>query len=386
MTKIKRGATTVLLGALAVAGSTLGIAGSAAATVPQATPPTAPFTDHAVFLQTDNPDGNQIVAYDQASNGTLSPAGTYDTGGDGAVAAGSVVDPLASQGSLALADGGRILVAVNAGSDTVSVFRVSGDQLALWQIVPSGGQFPTSITVHRGLVYVLDAGGAGAVQGYAVIADTLRPLPGSNRSLGLANTDPPNYLESPGQVGFSPDGSEVIVTTKQSGNDIDVFSVGFAGLLSLHPVKNPSATPVPFSFTFDQAGHLVVTEAGTSALSVYTLNPGDTVSALGSVSDGETALCWVTEDKGFFYGSNAGSATVSSFQVSTGGTPVLLGVAASTEAGTTDSAATPNGRFLYVENGGAGTLDEFHVKADGTLFEIGTVTGLTSPMEGIAAS
>jgi 6-phosphogluconolactonase (cycloisomerase 2 family) len=287
---------------------------------------------------------------------------------------------------LALADGGRILLAVNAGSATVSVFRVSGDQLALSQIVPSGGQFPTSIAVHRGLVYVLDAGGVGAVQGYAVIAGTLRPLPGSDRSLGLANTDPPNFLEAPGQVGFSPDGSQVIVTTKQSGSDIDVFAVGFAGLLSLHPVKNPSATPVPFSFTFDAAGHLVVTEAGTSDLSVYTLNAGGTVSALGSVSDGQTALCWVTQDNGFFYGSNAGSATVSAFQVNTGGTPVLLGVAASTEAGTTDSAATPNGRFLYVENGGAGTLDEFHVKADGTLFEIGAVTGLASPMEGIAAS
>ena len=193
MTKIKRGATTALLGALAVAGSTLGIAGSAAATVPQATPPTAPFTDHAVFLQTDNPDGNQILAYDQASNGTLSPAGTYDTGGDGAVAAGSVVDPLASQGSLALADGGRILVAVNAGSDTVSVFRVSGDQLALWQIVPSGGQFPTSIAVHRGLVYVLERRRSGVGPGlrrdrwHPTTAARLEPLarPGQHRPAEL---------------------------------------------------------------------------------------------------------------------------------------------------------------------------------------------------------
>jgi 6-phosphogluconolactonase (cycloisomerase 2 family) len=151
-------------------------------------------------------------------------------------------------------------------------------------------------------------------------------------------------------------------------------------------VVNPSATPVPFSFTFDPAGHLVVTEAGSSDLSVYTLNAGGTVTALGSATDGQTALCWVTAVNDVFYGSNAGSATISAFQVSTGGTPALIGVAASTEAGTTDSAATPNGRFLYVENGGAGTVDEFHVNANGTLFEIGTVTGLSVPMEGIAAS
>jgi len=36
----------------------------------------------------------------------------------------------------------------------------------------------------------------------------------------------------------------------------------------------------------------VVTEAGTSDLSVYTLNADDTVTALGSVSDGQAALCW----------------------------------------------------------------------------------------------
>jgi hypothetical protein len=393
VTEFNRAKMMALLGALAVAGGTLGIAGSAGAATAQSSSATAQgprggsaFTRHAVFLQTDNPSGNQIVVYDQASDGTLSPAGTYDTGGNGGVSAASAVDPLASQGSLALTDGGHILLAVNAGSNTVSLFRVSGDHLALWEIIPSGGEFPTSIAVHRGLVYVLDAGGAGAVQGYIVIGGTLRPLPGSNRSLGLTNTDPPNFLQSPGQVGFTPDGSKVIVTTKKSGPGLDVFSVGFAGLLSLHPVADASATPAPFSFTFDSVGHLVVAEAGTSDVSVYTVNADDTVSPLGSVSDGQAALCWITQVGGFFYGSNAGSATVSAFQVDTTGAPVLTGVAASTEAGTTDSAATPNGRFLYIENGGAGTLDEFHVNGDGTLFEIGSVTGLPSPMEGIAAS
>jgi hypothetical protein len=384
-----RGATMTLLGTMVAAGAVVGIAGSASAatSIPWAAPRAlSAFTNHAVFLQSDNPAGNQILAYDQAADGTLSAAGTYDTGGLGAAEAGSVVDPLASQGSLALADGDHVLLAVNAGSDTVSVFRVSGAGLALWQIIPSGGQFPTSIAVHRGLVYVLNAGGTGSVQGYVLVAGTLRPLPGSNRSLALANTDPPNYLAAPGQIGFTPDGSQVIVTTKNSGSDIDVFSVGFAGLLSLQPVANASATPVPFSFVFDAAGQLVVTEAGTSNLSVYTVNVDNSVTALGSVTDGQAALCWVTAVGSWFYGSNAGSATLSAFQVGTGGTPVLVGPAASTQAGTTDSAATPNGRFLYVTNGGAGTVDEFHVNSDGTLFEIGMVTGLPSPMEGIAAS
>src|SRR5580704_9449307 len=56
--------------------------------------------DHALFVQTDNTAGNQVVAYHRNANGTLAPAGTYATGGVGGVLNGSAVDHLASQGSL----------------------------------------------------------------------------------------------------------------------------------------------------------------------------------------------------------------------------------------------------------------------------------------------
>jgi hypothetical protein len=56
----------------------------------------------AVFVQTDNPVANAVVAYDRSPDGTLTQAGIYDTGGLGGVLTGSVVDHLASQGSLAL--------------------------------------------------------------------------------------------------------------------------------------------------------------------------------------------------------------------------------------------------------------------------------------------
>ena len=55
---------------------------------------------HAVFVQTDNTAGNQVIAYHRAADGVLSPAGAYATGGVGGILAGSVVDHTASQGSL----------------------------------------------------------------------------------------------------------------------------------------------------------------------------------------------------------------------------------------------------------------------------------------------
>ena len=118
----------------------------------------------------------------------------YATGGNGGVAEGAPSDPLASQGSLVTADHGRILLAVNAGSDTVSLFRISGDHLKLRQVISSGGSFPASIAVHGKLVYVMNAGDAGALQGYRLAGDKLHPIQGSSRSLGLANATPPNFL------------------------------------------------------------------------------------------------------------------------------------------------------------------------------------------------
>jgi hypothetical protein len=149
-------AGTVLAGTvLATAAALAGTAAASAATTGQQQ--FVPGAARAVFVQTDNLAGNQVVAYRRAADGTLTLAGTYATGGLGGQLSGSVVDHLASQGSLGYDPGPGLLFAVNAGSDTVSVFAASGDRLALRQVIGSGGVFPVSVAVRGGLVYVLNA-------------------------------------------------------------------------------------------------------------------------------------------------------------------------------------------------------------------------------------
>ncbi len=144
---------------------------------------------------------------------------------------------------------------------------------------------------------------------------------------------------------------------------------------------------MPFSFTFDAHGRLVAVEASNSSVSTYSINPNGSLSPIGTVSDGGAALCWIANAQGYFYGSNAGSGTVSSFGVSPTGVPALLNAtAATTHPGTTDSAASPDGQFLYVESGGAGALDAFAVNANGTLTPLETLWNLPKPYEGIAVS
>jgi DNA-binding beta-propeller fold protein YncE len=366
--------------AVAAAGlaATLLVTGALSFATPAFASTAAPAFDsggasHAVFVQTDNTSGNQVVAYHRASDGTLSPAGTYATGGLGGVLAGSVVDHLASQGSLSYDPWHALLYAVNAGSDTVSVFAVNGDRLALRQVLSSGGSFPVSVAVHGDLVYVLNALGGGRLAGYRVLGGGLVPIPGSGRALGLDPTASPQYTNTPGQVAFTPDGGQLIVTTKANGNDIDVFGVRFGGGLSAAPVVNSEPGTVPFAISFDLYGHLLIAEAGTNALATFALAPSGTVSLVDAVPTGASATCWVAPAGPFLFASSAGSASESGYSSSFGGQLSLLG-AATTDAGTVDASAAAGGRFLYVQTGGSGIVDEFAVGAGASLTEIGAVT------------
>jgi 6-phosphogluconolactonase (cycloisomerase 2 family) len=341
----------------------------------------------AVFVQTDNTAGNQVVAYARASDGTLSLAGTYSTGGLGGQLTGSVVDHLASQGSLQYDAAQHLVIAVNAGSNSVTVFGVHGTRLHQRQIIGSGGQFPVSVAIRGNLVYVVNALRGGSVQGYRLSpAGRLAFLRASHRRLHLSQSATPQFTNTPGQVAFSPSGSQLIVTTKANGNDIDVFGVRPSGRLSASPVVNSEGSTVPFAITFDQAGNLVIADAGTNALSTFTLGTDGTVTLLDSVGTGQAATCWVTLAGGTLYASNAGSANVSGYTSSASGQLTLLGQTA-TDPGTVDAAATPDGAFLYVQTGGNGIVDEFSVGTGGVLTSVGSVTVAgAAGGEGIAAS
>ncbi len=343
-----------------------------------------------VYVQTNNPAGNQIDVFAAHRDGRLSLREAVNTGGLGGQTAQSGTDHLASQDSLVYDPSHQLLFAVNAGSNTLSVLGTQGQQVRLLQVVSSGGVFPVSVAVQGDLVYVLNAAGAGSVSGFRILGNHLVALEGSTRTLGLNNTTPPVFLTSPGEVGFSPNGSELIVTTKGSTNSIDVFGVNQLGYLSSTPTITTDGSTIPFSFVTTPSGQLVVAQAAGSALHTFSFGAGGTLTSLSaSVSDQQAALCWITVAGQYYYVANAGSANVSAYTVSANGTPVLVGgtgLPTATTPGPIDLAASPNGQYLYVESGSSGTVNEFQVNADGSLSDLGSVAGLGVGIEGIAAS
>jgi hypothetical protein len=359
---------------------------AAGATSAQASQNISGDSGHAVFVQTNDAEGNAIAAYHRNADGTLSYTRSYLTRGLGGRTAGSASDPLASQGSLRLLPAAGLLLAVNAGSDTISIFHVDGDRLDLEQVLSSGGPFPVGFATRGDLVYVLDAGGQGYVSGYRIKGGRLHPIAGSTRTLLLGNAATPFFLSSPAQVGFTPDGQHLIVTTK-THNTVDVFGVGGSGRLSAAPVVN-AAAPVPFAFVFDPAGHLVLNFAGSSSLGTFTVNADNTITPVGApVSDGQTAACWIVKAHGFEYVANTGSNDVSQFEVAADGTVTLVNpVAASNIPGATDPGAA-DGSFLYVDSSLSSSVHAFAIGHDGSLTPIQVAAVPDGDdLEGIAVS
>jgi DNA-binding beta-propeller fold protein YncE len=342
---------------------------------------------NAVFVETNGTTGNAILAFHRAGDGTLTQVASHPTGGLGGAAIGAAVDPLASQGALAYDSAHGLLLAVNAGSDSVSVFAADGDNLQLVQVIGSGGSFPASVAVSGDLAYVLNAGGDGGINGYRIAGEKLHPIERSSRALGLGNANPPFFLASPGQIGFTPDGGKLIVTTKKTGT-IDVFNLSPNGRPSDAPTVTASVGPVPFAFGFDGAGRLIVTEAGTSSVTSYNIASNGSLAVVdASVRNHQAATCWVTSARGYFFVANAGSADLSGYAINSAGALSLINgsqVAASTGGGPIDLAASSDGQYLYVESGGTGTVDEFRVSSDGTLVAIGVVAAARG-LEGIVA-
>jgi len=345
---------------------------------------------HAVFVMTNAANGNAVIAFQRAADGSLQESHSFATGGRGT---GGVTDPLESQGSLTLSQDRSFLFAVNGGSGEISVFLVRGSDLSLVDKVVSGGAEPNAVAQHGNLVYVLNVGGSSNVVGFTLNAGgQLRQLPNSTRFLTTNNSEAAS-------LAFSPDGQFLLVTERAT-NNIDVFHVQDDGTLG-PVVANPSVDPGAFSVSFAPNGAALVSETGpaggndASAISSYSIVANGTLSPISTgVPTLGNANCWnaVTPNGEFVYVSNAASSTISGFSITATGTLTPIGptVVGTNPSGSTnlDITVSADGKFVYALNSGTGTIGIFAIQPDGTLNSLGDAAGLSESagFNGIAAN
>ena len=329
-----------------------------------------------VYIMTNDPAGNHVLAYARGADGSLTPQGSFATNGLGTGRG------LGNQGGLVLSLGGQFLLAVNAGNDKITVFSVTPTGLTFTDIADSGGIMPISIAVNGNLVYVLDTSNIAGFH----LSDTgkLSPIPGSAKSLSGTG---------PAQISFDPTGA-VLVVTEKTTSTIDTFTVDSQGVAS-GPFQTKSSGTTPFGFAFTNSGHLIVSEAaGTatsngSTLSSYAVSlSGGLTTISASIPDSQLAACWVvvTNNGRFAYTTNTHSGTISSYTITgTGTLSILNPTAISGLGGPLDMALSQNSRFLYVFNSMDHTIQGFTIDQNGNLASLTTVTGIPTGADGLAA-
>jgi len=337
----------------------------------------------AVYVLSNQASGNEVLVYNRSLNGSLSAAGSFSTTGNGTGAG------LGSQGSVILHDleGYSYLIAVNAGSNDITVFRVDGPGLTQIDKVSSHGTTPISVTAHENLVYVLNAGGSGNISGFRLTQDgRLSDLQNSTRALSDDNA-------GPAQIQFNNDGTQLVVTEKNT-NRISTYSVDDHGNPG-NAISHSAVGITPFGFDFDNHNDLIVTDAfgGAAAQSAVTSfnlsNTGNLSLVDGPKGTNQTSACWlaITNNGRYCYATNTGSASITGYSIHDGALTLLNADGVTAVTGTTpiDVSLSRNSKFLYNVNSSSHSITFFRVNEDGSLNAIGNVNGLPQGAGGIAA-
>ena len=328
-----------------------------------------------VYVNDNTVSANTIAGFHRAQDGTLSPlpGSPFATGGAGTGAG------IGSQGSLQTAFDGRYLLAVDAGSNEISVLAI-GHHGAPRQIpggtVSSDGVKPVSIAVHGDLVYVANAGDGGSnYTGFRLTASGhLYPLPGSTVAL-------PDGAQ-PGDVLFNSTGTH-LAGTRVGTSMIDSFTVERSGRLRPAPGSPyPAQGLGPFGSEFSPTApdQLYVSNAhngaGLGTVSAFHVGWNGSLHSIGAspFADDQTAPCWVeiSRDGRYLFAVNTAQPSVSSYAINGDGTLRLLTSAPFTDPqglGPVDARLSPDGRTLFVTDGGTAQVSAFAVH-QGALTEL----------------
>ena len=332
-----------------------------------------------VYTQSNAAEGNQIVAFTAAADGTLTESARFSTGGKGSG------DGLGNQGAVHISKSGLFLYAVNAGDHTLSAFFIlPSGKLYLLSVAKLQGERPVSVTSYRNLIYVVNAGTDDIEGLYLGLWGKLYNLPGSRRALSGPGA-------APAQIAFKHNGRALLVTEKAT-QVLSGYAIGRNGRPSTARSIS-AANPTPFGFDFGWGGRTVVTEAvggtaGASMVTTYRLSNSGAVYQLDeSLALNATAACWavVHPTSGQAYVTNTGSDEISSLAKRRNGV-VLSNNGETTPAvsGPIDAAINARGEYLYVLLGGSSELATYYIGANGALRPLDKDGGLPATATGLA--
>jgi 6-phosphogluconolactonase len=352
-----------------LAAATIGVFGAAGSASASSASPVVGYT----YIDDNTATANTIAGFDRHADGSLTPIpGSPFAAGGAGLGAG-----LASQGAIQVTSDGRFLLAVDAGSNQISVLRITanGVPVLVGQPVSSGGIKPVSVAVSPfGLVYVANSGAGGSgYSGFRLGFDgSLTPIPGSTVTVpddsGL------------GDVFFNSLGNQLI-GTRTGTSQIDSFVVLPDGRLLAaqgSPFSGQGLGQLGAEFSPVNPSQLFVSNAhngpGLGTVSAYRDSFFGQLTSIGSspYADGQTAPCWVeiSHDGRYLFTVNTGSGNISSYAINPDGSLALIGSFTIIGGGADiDARLSPDGNYLLVDGAGHNFVSVFAVNG-GNLTEL----------------
>jgi Lactonase, 7-bladed beta-propeller len=287
-----------------------------------------------VYTETDNSNLNQnaVIAYRQNAQGQLTQIGSFKTDGTGVANPQGLLGPDDSNDEVIASPDGRLLFAVNQGSNSVAEFRVNPNgslDLVGHSAVNSGGTEPVSLSIADGRLYVVNRG--NEVQGETgTVAPTITvfnilPFGGLARD-SAATTKLP--------LGLSP--SQLLISSKSHEAFLDTFTPP--------PLNNVAEANEVVPFQIAANGSLVPISSGGVGAPV---NP----PLLLGLSQHPT--------KNIIYAGLTGANQVGVFSVDGAGNLKLADTVAVQGSGPCWTLVSANGKFLYTIDTGTNSVGVF---------------------------
>ena len=352
--------------------ASIGLLGAATAATAASASTTSPVVGYT-YIDGNTAAANTIDGYARHADGSL----TAMAGSPFAVGGAGLGTGLASQGAIQATQDGRYLLAVDAGSNQISVLRITagGVPVLVGQPVSSGGIKPVSVAVSPfGLVYVANSGTGGSnYTGFRLgFNGTLTPVAGSTYTVpdgsGL------------GDVFFNAFGNHLI-GTRTGTSQIDSFLVLPDGRLLAatgSPFTGQGLGQLGAEFSPADPSQLFVSNAhngaGLGTISAFRDSFFGQLSPIGAspYADGQTAPCWVeiSHNGQYLFAVNTGSGNISSYSINPGGSLTLTGSTPISGGGADiDARLSPDGKYLLVDGSGMHFVSVFAVNG-GTLTEV----------------
>ncbi|HTP20436.1 MAG TPA: beta-propeller fold lactonase family protein [Solirubrobacteraceae bacterium] len=385
-----------------------------------------------VFTATNDPSGNAVFVYKRAANGQLTQTGTVPTGGKGIASEPPFGFPIVdSSGSINLSANGKLLFVVNAGSNSVTSFRVTSSGLHKVSVASTHGKLPISLASSGNLLYVVNEISKNIYGWTFTAGGVLTPIKGSNRKLtAVTPAGKKDKVGVAAGIGFTSNGKVVAVTERglpRHYGEIDTFVVGKNGAAGPAQAFATKGVANPFGFSA-WSKYLLVSNAGfvatpsgampnpadfsqfTGTVATYKVSDTGKVKFVSNAASGGRAACWLivtsngktaittntlssgTPPTG---GPTSGTGAVATLSIAPNGHLHLLKQANTSPGFPGDEALSHDSKYLYVDDPsiivpGGSHIEAYRMGPGGTVTPIQTLPS-TSPstyppnLSGIAA-